>query len=273
MPKQLVGLPPRHLEALSEGQEHPMNEERNAETPAEDLPPAKGRLQPPARMADPNRSDDALFDAMYPERIRLVSRRFWTPIAVAQRAAELLRSAGARRVLDVGAGVGKFVLAAARAAPELDFVGVEQRAHLVEVARRARRTLGIANAHFHVAEATAVSWRGFDAFYFFNPLAENLFDEEDRLDNRVELSHERFARDVLRVECTLRRAPLGTLVATYHGSSGRIPSCYEALASESAGSDRLRLWRKYREKDDGSFFVEVGDSIVWHERGMGLGLA
>jgi SAM-dependent methyltransferase len=224
-------------------------------------------------MADPNRSDDALFDAMYPEEIQLVSRRFWTPVAVAQRAAELLRGAGARRVLDVGAGVGKFVLAAALAEPELDFVGVEQRPHLVEVARRARRTLGIANAHFHIAEATTVSWRRFDAFYFFNSLAENLFDEEDRLDDCVELTHERFAREVLRVECTLRRAPLGTLVATYHGLSGRIPACYDPEASEPAGTDRLRLWRKHREKDDGSFFVEVGDSVVRHERGMGRGLA
>ncbi len=118
-----------------------------------------------------------------------------------------------------------------------------------------------------------MSWRRFDAFYFFNPLAENLFDEEDRLDDRVELTRVRFAREVLRVECTLRRARLGTLVATYHGSSGRIPSCYEPVASERAGSDRLRLWRKHREKDDGSFFVEVGDRIVWHERGTGLALA
>ncbi len=109
-----------------EGKGRPVNEQSSAETPA-DPPQQTVRSQPPPQM-DLNRSDDALFDAMYPEAIRLVSRRFWTPIAVAQRAAELLRGAGARRILDVGAGLGKFVLAAARAAPELDFVGVEQRA-------------------------------------------------------------------------------------------------------------------------------------------------
>jgi SAM-dependent methyltransferase len=227
--------------------------------------------RPAVVMCSQDQSDDALFDAVYPEGIRLVSRRFWTPVAVARRAAEFLRGAGARRVLDVGAGVGKFVLAAASTMPKLEFVGVEQRAHLVEVARSARRRLRVSNAHFRVAEATAMSWDGFDAFYFFNPLAENLFDEENWLDDRVELTKERFAREVLRVECALRRAPLGTLVVTYHGSSGRIPGCYELQACEPAGSDRLRLWMKRRENDDGSFFVEVGDGIVWHQRGAGDG--
>ena len=217
------------------------------------------------------RPDDALFDAVYPPAIRLVSRRFWTPVTVARRAAELLRAAGARRVLDVGAGVGKFVLAAASVAPEVDFVGIEQRAYLVEIARSARRRLGIANAHFHVAEATAMSWDAFDGLYFFNPLAENLFDEGDWLDDRVELTKQRFAREVLRVESALRKAPLGTAVVTYHGSSGRIPGCYDLRASEPAGSDRLRLWTKGRESSDSSFFVEVDDDVVRYERGAGDG--
>ncbi len=223
-------------------------------------------------LRDPNRPDDTLFDAVYPFRVRLLSRRFWTPVGVARRAAELLRRAGARRVLDVGSGVGKFVLAAAGAAPELDFVGIEHRAHLVEVARRARAQLGVPNAYFHAADVTAMRWDPFDAFYFFNPLAENLFIEDDRIDDWVELTRARFARDVLRVEHWLREARLGTLVVTYHGLSGRVPACYELLASEPADSGRLRLWRKSHEADDGAFFVEIDDEVVWHRRGIGDGL-
>ncbi len=109
-----------------------------------------------------------------------------------------------------------------------------------------------------------MTWEAFDAFYLFNPLAENLFAEHDRIDDRVELTEKRFVREVLRVECELRRARLGSQVVTYHGSSVRIPACYKLQASEPAGSDWLRLWTKCSEVDDGSFFVEVDDGMAWH---------
>ena len=214
---------------------------------------------PPA----PNPADDDAFDAVYPPGIRALSARFWTPVAVAQRAADLLCRAGARYVLDVGAGAGKFVLAAASAAPTIGFFGIEQRPHLVDAAERARHQLGLSNAHFQVADVTSVSWEVFDAFYFFNPLAENLFGKENQIDNRVELTEERFVRDALRVERALRRARLGSRVVTYHGSSVRIPACYELRASEPAGTDWLRLWTRCRDADDGSFFVEVDDGLTW----------
>ncbi len=210
--------------------------------------------------------DDAAFDAVYPARIRLLSPRFWTPVAVAKRAVALLREAGARRVLDVGAGVGKFVLVAANEAPELTFVGAEQRAHLVEIAETARLQLGIPNARFCAADVTQRSWNGFDAFYFFNPLAENLFLRDKWMDDRVELTKRRFIRDAVCIERALRARPLGSLVLTYHGVSGRIPGCYELVTSEPAGSDWLRLWAKRREKDDGSFFIEADDGNVVSQR-------
>ncbi len=222
---------------------------------------------------DTDRADDDAFDAVYPACIRLLSGRFWTPVAVARRAADLLYHAGAHRVLDVGAGSGKFVLAAASAAPRLDFVGVEQRPHLVEAARRACLQLGVSNAHFQVADVTSMSWEGFDAFYFFNPLAENLFVQCEQIDDRVELTEKRFAREVLRIERALRKARLGTVVVTYHGSSVRMPTCHDLRASEPAGTDWLRLWTKRREADDGSFFVEVDDGLVWRSQGTSDGLA
>jgi SAM-dependent methyltransferase len=209
--------------------------------------------------------DDADFDRVYPAAIRALSRRFWTPVRVAQRAATLLRDAGARRVLDVGSGVGKFALVAAATEPDLDVVGIEQRAGLVRLARIAALRLGIDNALFVEGDATAAPWRAFDGLYFFNPLAENLFDKADRIDDRVELSSLRFVRDLVRVEEGLRVAAIGKVVVTYHGSSTRIPTSFELNHEERAGSDWLRVWTKARASDDGSFFVEVGDRIVrWH---------
>ena len=216
-----------------------------------------------ARPTMPKTHEDTQFDAVYPLPIRMVSRRFWTPVDVAQKAARMLRQAGARTVLDVGSGVGKFVLVAAAAEPQMQFVGVEQRPHLVAVARDAQRQLQIQNALFVVAQATASSWRCFDGFYFFNPFAENVFVPGERLDDAAELSEASFRRDVLRTEHALREAPLGTAVATYHGMSGRMPACYELSERARAGSDWLRLWVKAREQAEG-FFLEYGDGVVLH---------
>jgi SAM-dependent methyltransferase len=196
-------------------------------------------------------AEDAAFDALYPPTVRAISRRFWTPVGVARHAVQLLRQSGARTVLDVGSGVGKFVLVAAAVAPEMRFVGVEQRRHLVEVAQHVQSQLRLPNASFSVGEATMMPWRGFDGFYFFNPFAENLFVNGDQIDSAVELSGSRFVRDVSRIERALSTAPLGTAVVTYHGMSGRMPACYELSRCERAGSDWLRLWVKNREHAEG----------------------
>lgn len=182
-------------------------------------------------------------------------------MAVAHQAANLFQHVGVRRVLDVGSGVGKFVLAAAAETPDIAFTGVEHREHLVATARAAQLQLCVPNASFVVGEATDISWSDFDGFYFFNPFAENLFDRVDRIDSSVELTRERFRHDVIRIECALGAAPLGAAVVTYHGMSARMPGCFEPVESEPAGSDHLRLWVKRREQSVG-FYLDLGDGIV-----------
>jgi SAM-dependent methyltransferase len=211
----------------------------------------------------PTRADDHAFDLVYPPDIRALSGRFWTPVEVARAAVRLFREAGVRRVLDVGAGVGKFALVAAASAPEIGFEGIEQRPRLVRLARLAAWRLRITNAKVAFGDATRfAAWRGFDGLYFFNPFAENLFTAPDHIDDCVELSRERFLAEALRVEVALRSAALGTAVVTYFGLGGRIPSCYELVRSERARTDCLRLWAKVRATDDGSFFVERHDGVV-----------
>jgi hypothetical protein len=55
--------------------------------------------------------------------------------------------------------VGQFVLAAAMAEPDLDFVGIEHRHHLVDIARMATRRLGVPNANFLAYRAARTSQR------------------------------------------------------------------------------------------------------------------
>jgi SAM-dependent methyltransferase len=206
--------------------------------------------------------EDPAFDAVYPAPVRRISRRFWTPVEVARRAAELFVGAGVQRVLDVGSGVGKFVLVAAKTAPQVQFVGVEHRKHLVDIACGARDELGLDNARFRVADVTRMSWADFGGVYLFNPLAENLFDGADRIDGRVELSARRLELDAGRIERALRRAPVGTAIVTYHGASARIPGCYTLETCEAAGSDWLRLWIRRREGDDGTLYLEEMSGTV-----------
>jgi SAM-dependent methyltransferase len=207
---------------------------------------------------------DEVFDTLYPAAIQLASRRFWTPVATARRAAELLRDAGARRVLDVGSGVGKLVLVAAATVPEITWEGIELRPRLVAVARAAQAVLGIENASFTEGDATGRSWAGYDGFYFYNPFAENLFASEEQLDPREDLNLAAFSRHVRETDLILRAAPVGTAVVTFHGLSGRVPCTYDNAHREMSVSGWLRLWVKTAAKDDGSFFVETGPNLERH---------
>lgn len=192
--------------------------------------------------------DDIWFDEMFPPAVRARSQRFWTPVAVARRAAQLLEEHNAGMVLDVGSGCGKFCLVAAATAPELEFVGIEHRPHLVDVARDAAHRLRIPNAHFYVGDATRPAWNEFDGYYFFNPFAENAFAAEDRFDDTVDCSDERLVADVQRVEGALASVRVGSVVVTYRCFGGRFPGCYELRHVEPAGHNLLRVWVKVQDK-------------------------
>lgn len=190
---------------------------------------------------------DREFDCVYPADIQRVSRRFWTPLAVAWRAAARLDALNVTRVLDIGSGPGKFCIVAAAQAPHITFIGVEQRLHLVEAAREASSRMRTSNARFTVGDATRARLDQFDAVYLFNPFAENVFDENERVDSTVELSLDRYRRDLWRVRTALGAARIGTIVLTYHGFGAPLPRGYECLDAEPVGSDRLCIWRRTRD--------------------------
>ena len=57
-------------------------------------------------------SSDNRFNTLYPEPIRLLAARHWTPLNVARRASLFLAAEHGARILDIGSGVGKFCLSA-----------------------------------------------------------------------------------------------------------------------------------------------------------------
>lgn len=186
------------------------------------------------------------FEAACDAAWRVRSRRYWTPASVAREAARWLTEDGVDRVLDVGSGAGKFCIIGATST-SATFVGIEQRLPLVVAARRTAARLGVGvRAQFLHCEADAGFLAQFRALYLFNPFAENLYEAEYQLDTSVELSAERYGRDVALVEEALGRLPLGARVVTYHGFGGRLPSSFELVRERAAGSDRLCMFAKKR---------------------------
>jgi len=203
---------------------------------------------------------DGAFDVVYPSWAQQASARFWTPVRVALDAAELLKEAGAKAVLDVGSGVGKFAVVA-HLASGLDMTGVEQRPHLVSAARHAAKRYR-ATVKFICDRIEHIDPHVYDAFYFFNPFGENLVGHDERLDDEVPLNRQRFARDVRLVERWLEEAAVGTSIVTYNGFGGRIPTSYELVLAQPAGRHRVRLWTKRSARGDSSYFIESKDTVT-----------
>ena len=187
-------------------------------------------------------ASDAEFDQLYPPYVQSVSKLFWTPVAVARRAAKLLVTSTSTCVLDIGSGSGKFCIVGA-ATTGATFIGVERRKHLVTVAKDAAARAGVERAHFIHGTFDMMDPLQFDALYFFNPFEENMWTE-NFLDRTVDLSYERFIADVRRAEQFLGRASVGTRVVTYHGFRGEMPSTYRLIERERCHTSHLELWIK-----------------------------
>jgi len=199
------------------------------------------RLRRALRSGQPVRDED--FDALLPLEYQRASTRFWTPMHAARCAAQWFEEQGVGRVLDVGAGVGKFCTIGALATRDVSFIGVEYRASLVRVASDVIDVLGADRAMVVHGSVQDIHANDYDAFYFFNPFVENVITSSSRLDSSVELSETRQRQDILAAERLLAGARGGTTVVTYFGYGGPMPDGYHLIDEEHAGGP-LRLWRK-----------------------------
>lgn len=184
------------------------------------------------------------FDRWLPAELRDVSMEYWTPLPVLCRIAAWLRETRVRTVVDIGAGAGKFCVAASLLV-SCRFVGVEQRAPLVDTARALAELFGVSDrvtflkGDFGVAPTPAA-----DAYYLYNPFGPYDFESERFDQPDVVFSKQTLARDLLAVTHLLSLAPAGTIVITYNGFGGRLPRCYEQLSVDVRFPCALRLWRK-----------------------------
>lgn len=204
-------------------------------------------------------SDD-LFDQLLTDRPRQKSRTYWTPVEGAKLASAWLTEVKAERVLDVGSGPGKFAVIVSLLTKRRVF-GIERRDELVFQSRQLARRLG---ADVQIAEGTleAVKPEQYDAFYFYNPFGELLSADADRYDTSFPGSFDAYLRSARLVERWLRGAPVGTVMVTYNGLGGRIPTTYSLKRQAKVRQDVMRLWVKERAHDDGDAVLEVEGELV-----------
>jgi SAM-dependent methyltransferase len=185
---------------------------------------------------------DRDFDEVFPRWARALSKTHWTPVDVAMRAAGWLAEDAGTRVLDVGAGVGKFCLVGALTTGGI-FTGAELRPKLAAVATEVARRYSVKRCTFVGGDAFALDWNAFDAFYLFNPFGENLPDCPF-IDDVITRTSDQFHRYVAAVEQRLETLRGGTRIVTYHGFGGRMPFGWTPVTSMRMHAGSLALWRK-----------------------------
>jgi predicted RNA methylase len=184
---------------------------------------------------------DDEFDAVYAPEVRRISFRHWSPVVVAGRAARLLTGMGATRILDVGAGPGKFCIVGA-SATRAHFTGVEQRRNLVEAAQVAAFRFGADRARFVHANIVDFDSSEFDGFYLYNPFQEQIEDDLLPIDQILARSPELYETYVVSTLAKLTRAPAGTAVVTFNGFGAPVPPQYRRVHSETFCDAELVLW-------------------------------
>ena len=187
---------------------------------------------------------DRSFDRFLPEPLRLVSPEYWTPLAVAKRAADWLEDLGIRTVVDIGSGAGKFCVAGALFG-RCQFIGLEQYSSLVTSAVALADLFDLNDRVSFVAGALgAVPTPVGDAYYFFNPFGDYWLGADYPPEAGADVTDTRYADDVAAAEDLLRRVPAGTWILTYNGFGGRMPAGYELVRVDWKLRGVLRLWRK-----------------------------
>lgn len=184
--------------------------------------------------------DDTEYDWLCPKHLQLLSLKYFSPLSIAQKAAEFL-SLPNTRVLDIGSGVGKFCLTAGYYFPKTCFYGVEQRHELHHLAENIKRYTDLSNVHFIYGNVTQINFKEFDHFYFYNPFYENI-DQTNTIDDTIELSEGLYDYYTRYLYTALNAKPPGTRLATYQSLEQEIPPDYRL--ADVFYDTLLKMWIK-----------------------------
>jgi SAM-dependent methyltransferase len=185
---------------------------------------------------------DDEFDAIFPEEVREHSDRHFTSVFIAQKAAQFLVSSKKDRILDIGAGTGKFCLVAALT-NDAHFTGVEYRKKQYEIALNCTQRFNVTNATFIHSNILDVPFDDFTGFYMFNPFLEQI-DGTAKMDNSIDEKTGNYSLFSNYVKAELEKKPIGTRLATYYVPHIQISDSYELV--EKCFGDTLKFYKKIR---------------------------
>jgi Methyltransferase domain len=183
---------------------------------------------------------DSEFDVIYSNEMKKVSDIHFSPIEVSKIAARYLVDKKGVRILDIGAGAGKFCMIGSSSTEGI-FTGVEQRVNLHNLAKSIAQKYNLINVVFINSNITDISFKDFDGFYLFNPFYENM-NASGKMDDLVELKRELYDEYSLYVKNQLDSKPLGTKLVTYFSYMTEIPNSYQLQFSDFEG--KLKMWEK-----------------------------
>jgi Methyltransferase domain len=183
---------------------------------------------------------DEIFDSIYPLRYKIISKFHFTPVSVAQVAANYLVQIPGTRVLDIGSGAGKFCMVGASCTSG-HFTGVEQRKNLYRLALRLAKMSVPERIEFRLSNITEVNFEDFDAIYYYNSFYENIFqasaiDQAVTLDKTLYTLYTQFMRE------QLGKMPIGTRLVTYFSFMDEVPGSYKIQGTDF--DLKLKLWEK-----------------------------
>ena len=185
-------------------------------------------------------SSDEEFDRLFPIYVQKLSSMHWTPLNVSAVVARFLAPNANARVIDIGAGVGKFCIAGSIYSKGT-FTGVEQRKNFVTIGNKVIKQLGLQRASLIHGNFTELDLSPYTGIYFYNSFHENLV-YADALDDKVEKSGELYELYSAHFIRQLIAMPVGTRLATFWLSITEIPGCYKL--QESHFNNLLKLWVK-----------------------------
>lgn len=186
------------------------------------------------------------FDSFLPAHLKTAARLYFTPIDVAKKAAEWLTETNASRILDIGAGVGKFCITGAKNSNS-HFYGVEHRESLANIGNRIAQHFGLTNVSILHSNILDINFSDYDAFYLFNPFYENL-EFVKRLNDEIDLEENLYQVYLDYTESQLDSAKTGTRLVTYHGNNFEVPNSYKK--ETEAFNGELKLWIKQETREN-----------------------
>lgn len=184
--------------------------------------------------------DDNAFNKIYPENIKALSQRHWTPVDVAKMAAKYLVDNTGKKVLDIESGAGKFCLVGAASTDGI-FYGVEQRASLTKISKKIADKHNISNVDFINLNIKEISFLEYEAFYFFNSFYENI-DTSCSIDDTIIHDIDLYYDYSEYVREQLDATPIGTRLVTYWSKWDEIPNSFNLI--DTACDKLLNFWEK-----------------------------